>query len=1278
MTYLCTHSWIAPSAIWLLCAAFHSPVSAQAIAPALDGTNTQVNQTGNTFTIQGGSLSRDGANLFHSFQRFGLSAEQIANFLATPATRNILNRIVGGDPSVIDGLLRVSGGNANLYLINPAGIIFGPNSRLDVPGDFMATTATRVGFGGDRWFNAFSQNDYASLVGTPSFFMFDAIQSGSIINAGQLSVKEGKNLTLLSGSLVSTGQLNAPNGSINVATVPGTGRVRISQLGHLLSLEIEVPTNADRQPIPFRALDLPRLLTGGAAVNLGVTVTSDNQVQLANSAIALPVAPGTTVLSGQLSVAGQQLSLLHGQNPLPQINLLGDRVALLNANLDASGNNGGTIRVGGDYQGKGTVPNAQHTLISQDSTLQADGLGTGNGGRIIVWADQTTRFSGSIRAKGGEQAGHGGFVEVSGRQQLAVSGQVDLSAPQGLTGTVLFDPLDIRIVAGVGSDDAQLADSSIFAGDGAAATFVIGAATLAAIQGDIQLQASRNIILDTDLTLSPTVNATFLNPNASFSLVANGAILGNGNNIRARARNVSLTAARIENLGEIRTNTAPDLPTDPELPNANGGNITLTATNGGIQTRLLRSSSDFLNTTNLIDGRRGGNITLNATGDIVVTGDRQNGSIKTGEYAPSGTVSLTSTGGNITLVGFASASNFLQPSTITIEAAGNFTVTEGALSIDYRDPLTPLAGLTVPPPTPTSISVRAGGSINLERINGNRNNQQGLPSNQGLVRLEAGETIQIGSLRNEGYPTQLISRNGTVNVGPVNAETRTTTGRGGDFEVQARQGITTGLINASGQGGAGGTVALTSETAAVTTGNINTTGTSGGNLTIDAPAGITTGAINTSGDPGNGGNVSLETRNGITLASINTQSNQGRGGDIEVEIVNTGGGREGQGGNLNAGTNQFFRVTGTFEASNGVIASISTAGGQGGGTIRIEQGNTDPFGVGDLSQRNGTAGAITTGDTTILPVQVFRNSYNQGGINIIKLSTSPPQLSPRSSPSPLPPLPERCFPYCQLPSSNLVDPDKSLDSTVEDAEEQFTREFENYLGIKGTRIKTLSQVQAELRQAEQATGRKTALIYAYFKNKNSIWEFLKDTDQKERGLQKTKQQDGDQLSDILEAEDTLTLLMVTSQGAILQNGKPLRARSLPRPLIDKSDGAALTLVSQQVPTYADFLLALSTLKGDLQTLEPLSLNEQEKLREGYNADLLKTSLFPVWVNDNMPVWLEKSRRWEQEQDRIAVTHEEVSGIPDSSLGVAGTKIMQIITICTKNPTSCQDSCFTTI
>ncbi|HLO49190.1 MAG TPA: filamentous hemagglutinin N-terminal domain-containing protein, partial [Kamptonema sp.] len=280
---------------------------AQEIVPAADGTGTIVAPNGNRYDIKGGTVSRDGANLFHSFTRFGLDAGQVANFLTNPAIHNILTRVVGGDASVINGLISVSGGNSNLYIMNPAGIIFGPNARLDVPGSFIATTANGIGFG-DRSFNATGVNDYAALIGTPNTFNFGP-QSGSIVNAGELAVGAGQSLTLLGGTVINTGQLSAPGGQITIAAVPGENVVRISQAGHLLQLEIaagewhrETGDLASRSQIT--PLSLPQLLTGksiGEAT--GLAVNTEGQIVLTASGQTVPTTAGTAIASGNVNVS---------------------------------------------------------------------------------------------------------------------------------------------------------------------------------------------------------------------------------------------------------------------------------------------------------------------------------------------------------------------------------------------------------------------------------------------------------------------------------------------------------------------------------------------------------------------------------------------------------------------------------------------------------------------------------------------------------------------------------------------------------------------------------------------------------------------------------------------------------------------------------------------------------------------------------------------------------------------------------------------------------------
>ena len=528
-----------------------APAPAQNIIPNNDGTMTIVTEEGNSFTIDGGTLSGDGKNLFHSFQEFGLDAGQIANFLSNPAIVNILSRINGGNPSVIDGLIQVTGGNSNLFLINPAGVIFGDNASLNVPADFTATTATGIGFDGG-WFNAFGANNYTNLVGNPNAFVFSTAEPGVIVNAGDLAVAPGQNLSLIGGTVVNTGTIEAPGGKITLTAVPGstqgTTQVQISQEGQVLSLLVEVPTNSEGKILPFTAMDLPKLLTGPAeSVNTGLSVSSAGEVQL-NSGAIIPTDPGTSIVSGTLDASRIGAAALGGE-----ISVLGDRVGLIGANLDASGSNGGgNVLIGGDLQGNGTVPNAQQTFVSQNSTIAADGIETGDGGTVIVWADENTEFQGTITARGGATSGDGGFVETSAKDSLTVSGTVDASALNGNPGTWLIDPTNISIVPddvgdiGTSSVEAGIINSTLNGGTNVTITTDIGgdeAGNITQNSGaeinwstasSLELQANQDITLNSSITATGD-GAVSLNADRSITMNSGSSITTNSGAITLNA-----------------------------------------------------------------------------------------------------------------------------------------------------------------------------------------------------------------------------------------------------------------------------------------------------------------------------------------------------------------------------------------------------------------------------------------------------------------------------------------------------------------------------------------------------------------------------------------------------------------------------------------------------------------------------------------------------------------------------------------------------------------------
>jgi CHAT domain-containing protein len=219
--------------------------------------------------------------------------------------------------------------------------------------------------------------------------------------------------------------------------------VRLSAAGNVLSLDINPGVGGTN----LNPLSLPEILTGGNGVShtSRLVANSDGTVSLLGSGERIEPRTGTLLVSGSIDV-----STPSSASDTPTVWVLGDRIALLNATLNASGwQGGGNIFIGGALQGSGSLPHASQVFVNHNSSIFADALHSGNGGQAIVWADNTTQFYGNISARGGTTPGfnsqNGGFVEISGKETLVFRGRVDVSATQGSMGTILFDPDNITI-----------------------------------------------------------------------------------------------------------------------------------------------------------------------------------------------------------------------------------------------------------------------------------------------------------------------------------------------------------------------------------------------------------------------------------------------------------------------------------------------------------------------------------------------------------------------------------------------------------------------------------------------------------------------------------------------------------------------------------------------------------------------------------------------------------------------------------------------------------------
>ena len=319
-------------------------VNAQAVPPAPivpDGstsTSAQVTPQGAVIVTPTSTVTAppnlQNGNLFHSFERFNVPPAGVTFSKPDPTfdgtqVRNIVNRVTGNEPSQILGEIRSRGDfpNANVYLLNPNGIVFGQNAKLDVGASFHATTATGMRFDSGQTLTTINPNSSQGQVfpsGQPNQLEFAVTNPAPIVNGGNLEVPAGNNLSLTGGTVVNTGTLKAPEGSINLASVPGNRTVVLGSNQGVLQLSVPaevLPTNWNGQ-----LSTLPKLaesLTAAVPNADQVVLQADGSLKLIDSTVTppaptdIPINQGTMALGGNLDSQHLQLVANGSLNQVP-------------------------------------------------------------------------------------------------------------------------------------------------------------------------------------------------------------------------------------------------------------------------------------------------------------------------------------------------------------------------------------------------------------------------------------------------------------------------------------------------------------------------------------------------------------------------------------------------------------------------------------------------------------------------------------------------------------------------------------------------------------------------------------------------------------------------------------------------------------------------------------------------------------------------------------------------------------------------------------------------
>lgn len=442
-------SWTPETTLKILAAALSASfcIEAAAVLPTNPvGSGFTAAQSGNSLTV---TTATNRTNI--GWDTFSIGTGHQVNFVQPSAASWVMNEVLGTPvagtrvvlPSDIAGLLS---SNGNVMLYNRAGIFIRPGAVIDVA-SFIATS---LRLSEDDLFA--SRKRFTALPG-----------AGTVSNEGTIRAASGGSVYLVAPNVENHGVITAPNGEILLAAGKSVELVDTGTPG----VKIELTADAEQ------ALNVGTLLAesgriglagalvknsgeinAGSAINDGgrifLKATKKVEVDAAGRILANGRSGGSVqVDAGDMTLVAGTIEAKGSAGKGGRVELLGDKVGVYDAaQVDTSGTTGGgTILVGGDYQGKNSqVRNATAVYFGPQATLKSDATDNGDGGKVIVWANDAARAYGHISARGGANGGNGGFVETSGKHYLDVGTiRVDRSAPNGKAGTWLLDPENVTI-----------------------------------------------------------------------------------------------------------------------------------------------------------------------------------------------------------------------------------------------------------------------------------------------------------------------------------------------------------------------------------------------------------------------------------------------------------------------------------------------------------------------------------------------------------------------------------------------------------------------------------------------------------------------------------------------------------------------------------------------------------------------------------------------------------------------------------------------------------------
>ena len=896
------------------------PVRAQ-IAPD-NSLPTEVSSPDNlNFTINGGATA--GSNLFHSFREFSIPTNGQAFFNNATDIVNIFSRITGGNISQIDGLLRANG-TANLFLINPAGIIFGANAQLNIGGSFIGTTASSILFENKLSFDSTSADTPALLsINVPIGLQFGQ-NPGKIVNQASaansdgnitgLEVQPGESLALIGGDItIDCGGLNAPGGRIELGGLAGEGTIGLTVNNQ--EIRLSFPENSSLANINL-ANDSRVAVRGQGGGE--ITVNANNLT-----------ATGGGRLTAGTEGAGDAGNIIVNAN---NINLSGvgnseSSSGFYNSALPESSGNAGKIIVNSnslsltdeaeirsDTFGAGTSSeiqiNTDSFLLSNGATVLSSSSSSGNVGNISVQAtDLVSLLNASITTSPSSEAtGNAGNIEIQANNiSIDRSDITSFSSKQGNAGNISLTANDRISVTGQNFGESLISTTVLAEGVGKG--------------GNINISAN-NFSMDSGGLISAEISGQ-----------------GDGGNISIQTgESVSLSGGLIST-GSVGQGVG------------SGGDIS-------IDTGIL----SLTNNSNILAGTSGqgdsGNISIRATDEIILTDEsRIASSVGTTGNGNGGDISINT--GSLSLT---------NQSSLFAPTFGNGNA--GNISIRASDKIT----LTDESKIASSVGTTGngkGGDIQINTGSLSLTNSflsadtfgQG---NAGNISIYATDEITLTDSRMYSSVAPTTVGNG----GKIAIET-------GDFYLQ------NSFLSADtfGQGNAGNISIEANDAVAIANSQIftNVQSTAIGNA---GDISIATGSLSLTDEsglfsntnaPGNAGNISIRTIDGMTLTESYISSGVentaiGNGGDISIEtaslsLTDSSGlfsntNAQGNAGNISINATEGITIT-----NSGISSDVGNTGNGKGGEIQIQSAFLNMSNLGFIFA--GTAGQGDSGNISV-------------------------------------------------------------------------------------------------------------------------------------------------------------------------------------------------------------------------------------------------------------------------------------------------------------------------